>query len=161
MDDWDHERAQDEDLVADEEPHEFGIHGTTVEARYHYAYGLLPGVLPRLCAGVTWPADRQCCCPSVLLRLCAGVTKLADRQCWWLIVRATDTTGELAFHRCYSPEVVQLRELVGVARSRWMAEESLPGRQGKRSSRPVDEDLLSACGLLDFLGLFDEIAVDE
>jgi hypothetical protein len=109
MDDWDHERAQDEDPVADEEPHEFGIHGTTVEARYHYAYGLLPGVL---------------------LRLCAGVAKLADRQCWWLIVWATDTTGELAFHRCYSPEVVQLRELVEVARSRWTAEESLPGRKG-------------------------------
>jgi hypothetical protein len=35
MDDWDHERAQDEDPVADEEPHEFGIHGTTVETGYH------------------------------------------------------------------------------------------------------------------------------
>jgi hypothetical protein len=61
MDDWDHERAQDEDPVADKEPHEFDIHGITVEAGYHYAYGLLPSVLLRLCAGVTKPADASGC----------------------------------------------------------------------------------------------------
>jgi hypothetical protein len=78
MDDWDHERAQDEDPVADEEPHEFDIHGITVEAGYHYAYGLLPSVLLRLCVGVTSRRTASVFCPSVLLTLCAGVTKPAD-----------------------------------------------------------------------------------
>jgi hypothetical protein len=78
MNDWDHERAQDEDPVADEEPHEFGIHDTTVETGYRYDYGLLPSVLLRLCAGATKSADHQCWCPSVRLRPCADITKLLN-----------------------------------------------------------------------------------
>src|SRR5882757_5353905 len=109
MGDWDHERAQDEDPVADEEPYEFDIHGTTVETGYHYDYVLLASVLLKPCAGDTEPADRQCCGPSVLLRPCAGDTEPADRQCWWLLARASDTPSQLAFYRCWSPGLVPLR----------------------------------------------------
>jgi hypothetical protein len=38
-----------------------------------------------------------------------------DTQRWWLLIRRHRYTGELAFYRCYSPEVVPLRELVRVA----------------------------------------------
>jgi SRSO17 transposase len=54
----------------------------------------------------------------------------ADRQCWWLLVRRHTRTGELAFYRCYSPEVVPLRELVRVAGRRWAVEESFQAGKG-------------------------------
>ena len=47
-----------------------------------------------------------------------------ETGCWWLLVRRHQDTGELAFYRCYSPQVVPLRELVRVAGSRWTVEES-------------------------------------
>jgi SRSO17 transposase len=54
----------------------------------------------------------------------------ADRQCWWLLVRRNRDTGELAFYRCYSPDVVPLRELVRVAGRRWTVEESFQAAKG-------------------------------
>lgn len=54
----------------------------------------------------------------------------ADPQCWWLLVRRHIRTGELAFYRCYSPEVVPLRELVRVAGRRWAVEESIQAGKG-------------------------------
>jgi SRSO17 transposase len=54
----------------------------------------------------------------------------ADGQCWWLLVRRHRPTGELAFYRCYSPEVVPLRELVRVAGRRWTVEESFQAGKG-------------------------------
>ncbi len=54
----------------------------------------------------------------------------ADRQCWWLLVRRHTRSGELAFYRCYSPEVVPLRELVRVAGRRWAVEESFQAGKG-------------------------------
>ena len=54
----------------------------------------------------------------------------ADTQCWWLLVRRHRGTGELAFYRCYSPEVVPLRELVRVAGRRWTVEESFQAGKG-------------------------------
>ena len=54
----------------------------------------------------------------------------ADSQCWWLLVRRHCHTGELAFYRCYSPEVVPLRELVRVAGRRWTVEESFQAGKG-------------------------------
>ncbi len=54
----------------------------------------------------------------------------ADRQCWWLLVRRHRHTGELAFYRCYSPDVVPLRELVRVAGRRWTVEESFQAGKG-------------------------------
>ncbi|MDT5324397.1 MAG: hypothetical protein QOF25_1549 [Mycobacterium sp.] len=54
----------------------------------------------------------------------------ADQQCWWLLVRRHSGTGELAFYRCYSPEVVPLRELVRVAGRRWAVEESFQAAKG-------------------------------
>jgi SRSO17 transposase len=53
-----------------------------------------------------------------------------DRQCWWLLVRRHIRTGELAFYRCYSPEVVPLREPVRVAGRRWAVEESFQAGKG-------------------------------
>jgi SRSO17 transposase len=53
-----------------------------------------------------------------------------DRQCWWLLVRRHIRTGELAFYRCYLPDVVPLRELVRVAGRRWAVEESFQAAKG-------------------------------
>jgi SRSO17 transposase len=53
-----------------------------------------------------------------------------DIGCWWLLVRRNQTTGELAFYRCYSPQIVPLRELVRVAGRRWTVEESFQAGKG-------------------------------
>jgi SRSO17 transposase len=53
-----------------------------------------------------------------------------DTACWWLLVRRHPRTGELAFYRCYSPEIVPLRELVRVAGRRWTVEESFQAGKG-------------------------------
>jgi SRSO17 transposase len=53
-----------------------------------------------------------------------------DPQCWWLLVRRHRSTGELAFYRCYSPNIVPLRELVRVAGRRWTVEESFQAGKG-------------------------------
>jgi SRSO17 transposase len=42
----------------------------------------------------------------------------------WLLVRRNRSTGELAFYRCWSPELVALHQLVAVAGRRWSIEES-------------------------------------
>jgi SRSO17 transposase len=60
----------------------------------------------------------------------AGRTDPTDQQCWWLLVRRHRNTGELAFYRCYAPEVVPLRELVRVAGRRWTVEESFQAGKG-------------------------------
>jgi hypothetical protein len=41
-----------------------------------------------------------------------------------VLIRRNDTTGKLAYHRCYSPKPVPLKTLVAVARQRWRIEES-------------------------------------
>jgi hypothetical protein len=45
-------------------------------------------------------------------------------------VRRHIRSGELAFYRCYLPEVVPLRELVRVAGRRWAVEESFQAAKG-------------------------------
>ena len=40
------------------------------------------------------------------------------------------TTGELAFYRCYSPQIVPMRELVRVAGRRWTIEETFQTGKG-------------------------------
>ena len=47
-----------------------------------------------------------------------------------LLIRRNDTTGELAYLRCYSPHPVPLRTLVGVAGQRWRIEESFQAAKG-------------------------------
>ncbi|MER6596577.1 IS701 family transposase [Micromonospora purpureochromogenes] len=42
----------------------------------------------------------------------------------WLLIRRNRRTGELAFYRCWSPELTPLRTLVRVAGRRWKIEES-------------------------------------
>jgi SRSO17 transposase len=51
-------------------------------------------------------------------------------ECRWLLVRRNQTTGELAFYRCYSPQIVPLRELVRVAGRRWTIEETFQTGKG-------------------------------
>jgi SRSO17 transposase len=59
-----------------------------------------------------------------------GTATSTDTDCWWLLVRRNRRSGELAFYRCYSPEVVPLRELVRVAGRRWTVEESFQAGKG-------------------------------
>ena len=50
--------------------------------------------------------------------------------CWWLLIRRSRRTGELAFYRCHSPAPVRLIQLVAVAGRRWTVEESFQGGKG-------------------------------
>jgi len=47
-----------------------------------------------------------------------------------LLIRRNDTTGELAYHRCYTPHSTSLSELVRVAGQRWRIEESFQAGKG-------------------------------
>jgi SRSO17 transposase len=47
-----------------------------------------------------------------------------------LLIRRNDTTGELAYLRCYSPKPVPLRTLVAAAGQRWRIEESFQAAKG-------------------------------
>jgi SRSO17 transposase len=47
-----------------------------------------------------------------------------------LLIRRNDSTGELAYLRCYSPRRVPLRTLVRVAGQRWRIEESFQAAKG-------------------------------
>ncbi len=47
-----------------------------------------------------------------------------------LLIRRNDTTGELAYHRCYSPRPTSLSALVRVAGQRWRIEESFQTSKG-------------------------------
>ena len=46
------------------------------------------------------------------------------------LIRRNDTTGELAYHRCWSPAPVPLATLVAVAGQRWRIEESFQAAKG-------------------------------
>jgi SRSO17 transposase len=50
--------------------------------------------------------------------------------CWWLLIRRSRRTGELAFYRCYHRTPVRLIQLVAVAGQRWTVEESFQGGKG-------------------------------
>jgi len=49
----------------------------------------------------------------------------------WIMVRRNDSTGELAYYRCWSPRPVSLSALVGVAGRRWTIEESFQAAKGQ------------------------------
>jgi SRSO17 transposase len=49
----------------------------------------------------------------------------------WLLVRRNDTTGEIAYYRCHSPNPVPLAALVHVAGQRWKIEESFQTAKGQ------------------------------
>src|SRR3954462_2327758 len=50
--------------------------------------------------------------------------------CWWLLIRRSRRTGELAFYRCYHHTPVRLIELVAVAGRRWTVEECFQRGKG-------------------------------
>jgi SRSO17 transposase len=56
--------------------------------------------------------------------------RCSDRGYWWLLIRRSRRTGELAFYRCYHPTPARLSQLVAVAGRRWTVEESLQGGKG-------------------------------
>ncbi|HZA17782.1 MAG TPA: IS701 family transposase [Pseudonocardiaceae bacterium] len=60
----------------------------------------------------------------------AWITLTADSGHHWLLIRRHPRHGELAFYRCYSPTLVRLGELVGVAGRRWTIEESFQASKG-------------------------------
>lgn len=47
-----------------------------------------------------------------------------------LLIRRNDTTGELAYLRCYSPRPADLHTVVSVAGQRWRIEESFQAAKG-------------------------------
>ncbi len=47
-----------------------------------------------------------------------------------MLIRRNDKTGELAYHRCWSPTPVPLTRLVAVAGQRWRIEESFQTAKG-------------------------------
>ena len=49
----------------------------------------------------------------------------------WIMVRRNDSTQELAYYRCWSPDSVPLRTLVSVAGRRWTIEESFQAAKGQ------------------------------
>ena len=57
-------------------------------------------------------------------------TDAAGAGCWWLLIRRSRRTGELAFYRCYHPTPVRLIQLVAVAGRRWTVEESFQAGKG-------------------------------
>ena len=59
----------------------------------------------------------------------------------WLLIRR-NTTGELAYYRCWSPEPVPLRELVRVAGRRWTVEES---SQASKTLTGLDQHQVRRC----------------
>lgn len=48
-----------------------------------------------------------------------------------LLIRRNNTTGELAFYRCWTPEPATLAQLVRVAGVRWIVEESFQAAKGQ------------------------------
>src|SRR3954462_13363880 len=50
--------------------------------------------------------------------------------CWWLLIRRSRRTGELAFYRCYHPTPVRLIQLVAIAGRRWTVEECFQSGKG-------------------------------
>ena len=63
----------------------------------------------------------------------------------WLLVRRNDSTGELAYYRCYSPQPTPLIVLVRVAGQRWKIEESFHTAKGQAG---LDEQVRRWCSWL-------------
>lgn len=55
---------------------------------------------------------------------------------WWLLIRRTLSSGELAYYRCYSPRHVPLAHLVKIAGRRWTTEENF---QAAKTLTGLDE----------------------
>jgi SRSO17 transposase len=66
-----------------------------------------------------------------------------------LLIRRNDTTGELAYLRCYSPHPVPLATLVRVAGQRWRIEESFQAAKRPHRPRPAPGPPLDLLAPLD------------
>ena len=88
------------------------------------ARGLPPASWQRLSAGTGSKGERMyswACLPL----------PPSDAGREWILLRRNDSTGELAFYRCYSPRLVALGDLVRVAGRRWTVEESFQTAKGQ------------------------------
>jgi SRSO17 transposase len=94
------------------------------------AIGLPRRAWQRLSAGAGAKGQRYYEWAWITLIAPATSSDDSDTACWWLLVRRNRTTGELAFYRCYAPQIVPLRELVRVAGRRWTVEESFQTAKG-------------------------------
>jgi hypothetical protein len=72
--------------------------------------------------------------------------------CWWLLIRRSRRTRELAFYRCYHPTPVRLTRLVAVAGRRWTIEESFQAGKGLGRPRRAPGPPLAALATLDPAG---------
>jgi SRSO17 transposase len=88
------------------------------------ARGLPPASWQRLSAGVGSKGHRMY--SWAYLELPA-----TDAGHSWILWRRNDSTGELAYYRCYQTEPVPLDELVRVAGQRWTIEESFQAAKGQ------------------------------
>jgi SRSO17 transposase len=70
-----------------------------------------------------------------------------QRRQWWLLIRRNNTTGELAYYRCWAPTPVPLHHLVRVAGRRWTIEESF--QASPRRPRPAPGAALDQLATLD------------
>ena len=76
----------------------------------------------------------------------------ADAECpgqRWLLIRRNNTTGELAFYRCYAPQPVPLATLVRIAGRRWTIEESFQASKRTDRTRSTPSPPLGLLAALD------------
>jgi SRSO17 transposase len=66
-----------------------------------------------------------------------------------LLVRRTDETGELAYHRCWTPAPTSMPALIRVAGQRWRVEENFRAAKRTRRSGPTSSATLDLLALLD------------
>jgi hypothetical protein len=79
----------------------------------------------------------------------------AEGQCpgqRWLLIRRNNTTGELAFYRCYAPRPVPLATLVRIEGRRWTIEESFQAQQRVDRTRSTPSPPLGLLAALDCPG---------
>jgi SRSO17 transposase len=84
----------------------------------------------RLSAGPGAKGQRYYDWACLELPAAARPADAASAGCWWLLIRRSRRTGELAFYRCYSPTPVRLMQLVAIAGRRWTVEESFQAGKG-------------------------------
>jgi SRSO17 transposase len=95
----------------------------------------LPDRLPtrawqRLSAGAGSKGERMYSWAWIALQPEDTTADTVDSGRHHLLIRRNDSTGELAYLRCYSPRRVPLRTLVRVAGQRWRIEESFQAAKG-------------------------------
>lgn len=117
---WTSHRVHEPDAVCLEELHLFGEDRVAADSRYHL---MNPSAMAN-----TPAVDRDLARPGRSGNKCRHRRRGPGHR--HLLVRRNRSTGELAFHRCYSATHVPLSTLVKVAGRRWTAEEIFQSGKG-------------------------------